>query len=364
MELKNIYYNPEAIGSFGGVNAFKRGLKLKNIKVENKELSNWLKGQEPYTRYKPRRKKFLRRSIITFREGQVWEADLIDMSNISRYNENYKFLLAVIDDFTKYVFCRTLKTKAGVEIANAFRSIIEESQHPPNYLRTDFGGEFISNHVKNVCKEYGIHIYYCYNTEVKCAIIERWIRSFRTRLARYFEYSRSYRYIDVLKAFIQSYNNSYHRSIQMSPAQAQQANPSQLFKVLHKRDSFRFDPTTLRSNGIGVGDFVRITRIEQVFEKGFYPKWTKEVFKVREIIPHPEFFSFKLEDLSGTELAGSFNIFEIQKVNPPDENTLYTIEKILARKTVRGTPFALVKWEGFPNQFNQWIPVTDIQQIT
>lgn len=98
------------------------------------------------TSYAPVRKKFPKRKIITLGIDNLWAADLATMTNYSYQNDNYKYMLNVIDTFSKYAWSRPLKKKNLVDVTKAFEEIINDAikigHKSPNLLHTDEGLEF------------------------------------------------------------------------------------------------------------------------------------------------------------------------------------------------------------------------------
>ncbi|GFT65713.1 chromo domain-containing protein [Trichonephila clavipes] len=159
---------------------------------------------------------------------------------------------------------------------------------------------------------------------------------------RVFTHRNSYKYLDILKPLVDSYNNSVHRSHGFAPANVTEADEPQLYKLLYKIDSpirFRF----------AVNDVVRISKARKLFRKGYLPGWTEETFIIYKRYPtNPP--TYVLQDLSGKEIAGRFYTEELQKIDKSD-NDLWAIEKII-RKKGRGTSRQLfVKWVGFDDSF-------------
>ena len=132
--MENIYYDPKHPASFGGVKKLEQAIP-KNKKDNVKE---WLKGQRVYTLHKPARKKFITHKTRTSHQNSQWQADLNDM--ITYKEGNYRYILTVIDVFTRYAWARPLKTKTGEEVVQAFAEIFKEGI--PHYLQTDQGKEF------------------------------------------------------------------------------------------------------------------------------------------------------------------------------------------------------------------------------
>jgi len=66
-------------------------------------------------------------------------------------------------------------------------------------------------------RRHGIHFYTSENKDLKASVVERFNRTFKTKMYRYFTYANTRRYVVVLDDLVRSYNNTYHRSIGMAP---------------------------------------------------------------------------------------------------------------------------------------------------
>ena len=117
-KLSSSYYDVRGVGSYGGVSALSRKTKIKPEGVKK-----WLESQDVYTLHKPVRYKFLRRKVIVAGPNQQWQADLVDVSRLSRHNQDNKFLLTCIDVFSKKAWVVPLKDKMGSSLLKAFQSI-------------------------------------------------------------------------------------------------------------------------------------------------------------------------------------------------------------------------------------------------
>ena len=92
--------------------------------------------------HRPKRKHFPRRQVKSNGIDLIFSADLVDMSHFARHNRGYKYLLTIIDIFSRYAWVMPLKTKTGKEITQAFSSVLKKSKRKPQKLWTDRGGEF------------------------------------------------------------------------------------------------------------------------------------------------------------------------------------------------------------------------------
>ena len=192
------------------------------------------------------------------------------MQSLAQHNDGVKYLLTCIDTFFKYVWIRSLKNKSGFCVKVAFESILEEKV--TLYLQTDKGTEFKNTLFQSQLTEYKIKFYTSEKDDIKAAIVERFNRTLKTRMYRYFTHSKSYRYVDVLENLVHSYNHTYHSSIGMSPATVIVKNESlvrqKLFCIHPEKPKWRFD----------IGQRVRISKRKQAFEKGYLSGWSEEIF--------------------------------------------------------------------------------------
>ena len=113
-----------------------------------------------------------------------WGADLADMQLISKFNKGFRFLLCVIDIFSKYVWVVPLKYKKRVSIANAFQKIFDVSKRKPNKIWVDKGGEFYNKSMKSSLQKNNIFMYST-NNEQKSVVAERFIRIIKNKIYKY-----------------------------------------------------------------------------------------------------------------------------------------------------------------------------------
>ena len=292
--------------------------------------------------HKPIRHKFPRRRVFAKKANDIWAADLIEMIPYSRQNKGYKYLLTVIDIFSKYGWIIPLKRKTGVEVADAFKKLFKEKI--PERIWVDNGPEFYNQHMKKLLKKHNIILYSTHN-ELKSCIVERWNRTMKTDMWKYFTANYTYKYIDILPALVEKYNNSYHRSIKCTPKEAmKRENTAKVFKALYGKDT-PYTPPKFKVN-----DRVRITKKRGIFDKGFTPNWKDEVFIISKIKPTKP-TTYIIRDERGEELGGSFYEPELQlsKVDT------YRIEKVLRKRVRNGQKQEYVKWYGYDSSHNQWI---------
>ena len=204
-------------------------------------------------------------------------------------------------------------------------------------------------------KEEEIQLYNTYN-ETKASVVERVIRTLKTRMWRYFTAKKTMRYIDVLPDLVDSYNRSKHRSIQKKPINVTQNNEREVWHTLYGK---RENEETVKYK-FEIGDQVRISKMKRTFEKGYLPNFSKEIFTISQHIPRQPPV-YKLKDYDQEELSGTFYNEELQKVIKEDD--VYEVEKILKKRGKGKNREVFVKWLGYPAKFNSWVPASQVKDI-
>ena len=180
----------------------------------NKSLSQNQKLVEELR--KPIIRKFKRRKVHAAFKDNIWDADLADMQLISKCNKGVRFLLCIIDIFSKYAWVVSLKGKKGVSIVPAFQSILKQSNRKPNKIWVDKGSEFYNASFKKWLQDNDIVMYSTHNEE-KSVVAERFIRTLKSKLYKYMTLKSKNVHIGKLDDILNEYNNTYHTTIKMKP---------------------------------------------------------------------------------------------------------------------------------------------------
>jgi hypothetical protein len=323
------YTNPSLPGAFTGLSGF-----LKNNKgVKKKLASRVIKGLPVYTLHVPIKYTFKRTRTFVKSIDDQWQADLVDMSNVAGSNSNYKFILTVIDVFSKKAWAIPLLNKTAERVKDAYKEIFKDGRKPKQ-IYSDDGNEF-----KGVCKDYltekNIEIFVA-KTKNKASVIERFNRTLKEMLHRYFTFMKeevkttnlhTKRYIDVLPKIMLNYNNKFHRSIKMSPNMVTKANENIVFKNL-------YSPSDINSIELKFkkGQFVRIVKEKSIFDKGYTAGWSKSIHVIYKIIAQdPVLYILReIRNDKVIETKGYYYTEELQQVELPFE-TKERVENILKK---------------------------------
>ena len=239
-------------------------------------------------------------------------ADLIEFAQYSRFNRGYKFILLVIDCFSRMMYVSPMKTKSASDCLEAFQNIFDKLERYPVHIVTDRGKEFFNYKLQNFFLSTGVNHYAIpTKTDSKASLAERAIRTIKARLQKIFFVNKSNRWIDVLDQVCNNYNKTPHRSIGMKPVDVTAENRKQVYKRLYP---YRSLTTVCRLN---IGDKVRRVREKKEFEKGYTENWSKEVYIVDAVRQSQTVCYYKIKTLDNRPVPG---IFYYQQLNLVSRN--------------------------------------------
>ena len=269
-EIDDIPYNQRPYGTtiVRGIinNKQQLGLSVNPNQILSQEL------------HKPRKINFTRRKVISNHIDHIWGIDLITMIKYSKQNKNYKYILTVIDFFSKYSWCYPLKSKKSEEIINSFEDIFKKSKRKPNFIQSDEGSEFTNSQTQIFFKNDNIKWYHTFNRDIKCSICERYNRTILNKIYKNFTLNNNTVWINDLDKIVNECNNSYHRTIRMKPINASlKVNENIIrnnlynFKITNKKPKF------------SIGDKVRVSLLKNTFEKSYTSNYSQEIFIIDDI---------------------------------------------------------------------------------
>ena len=349
--MNALFYNPILPSAYSTLPKLKQVVKSKN----KGKVQNWLLKQDAYTLHKPARKRFLRNSYTVNNIYDVFEIDLVDVQSLAKHNDKIKYLLNVIDVFSKQAYSEPLLNKTGVAITAAFSKILAKLKQTPTVVRSDRGKEFLNKSFQELLKQKGIEFQVCRNPDVKCSVVERFNRTLKTKMYKYFTYKNSYRYIDVLQKFLTAYNNTIHSSMGMAPSKINETNVLSVWQRLNSKQ-VKQKPVKFK-----VGQTVRISKEKMRFAKGFEQNYSTEVFKIAKVIRKSPQPVYEIVDLQDTPIEGQFYNEELTPVIIT-KSTMYKIDKILQQRVKNGRREYFVRWKGYGPEFDSWVSASNIKK--
>ena len=187
------------------------------------------------------------------------------MELISKCNKGFRFLLCVIDNYSKYAWVILLK---DITIASAFQKILKESNRKPKKIWVDKGSEFHNRSMKSWLEKNDIEMYSTHN-EGKSVIAERFIRTLKNKIYEYMTSISKNPYINKLDEIVNKYNNTYHSTIKTKHVVVKPNTNIDSSKEINNKDP-KFK----------IGDIVRISKYKNIFAKDYVPNWSEEVFVI------------------------------------------------------------------------------------
>ena len=356
-KFSDIYFDPKQSASFGGKKKLQHHF---SSSLDKKKVEHWLPTQLAYSLHKPIRKKFSTRPYRVAGLNELWQIDLMEMIPYAKSNKGYKYVAVCIDVFSRFAFALPTKSKTGAEIAPIIARMIESSEYPPpKKVQTDLGKEFYNKNVKEMFNKYSIQ-HYSVNSQFKAAIVERFIRTLREKLNRYFTHTGKKVWVDVLPSLILSYNSSPHRSLfNMKPIDITSENEFQIWEMKQRVDDEKKSKKT--KGGPKLLDYVRISRIStsKPFNRNFDQNWSDEIFRIVGIDEKVKPTMYIIEDEKHNVIDGKFYKEELQVIGI-EKPSVYRIEKILSTKGKGNHKQYLVKWHGYSNEYNTWISANNV----
>lgn len=303
------------------------------------------------------RKKISRNYYDVTYIDETWQCDLNDMRSLAKYNDDYRYLLTVIDLFSKFAWAEPLKSKKAEDVIKAFNVILKNRK--PLKVQSDKGTEFANEKFKSYLKKRGIKFYTTNQPSVKAAVVERFNRTLKDKMFKYFTKYNTYNYVKVLPKLLQSYNNRKHSSIGIPPSKVSVSNA---FQVAQNLSRIRRRGLVRSKVKFEVGDYVRVSKERTPFTKGYTPNYSTEIFKVKAIMKGLKVPTYQLEDLNGEEIKGTFYREELVRVRMTDASE-FQIDKILKRRRKGKKLEYLIKWRGYGDEFNSWEPASAVKRL-
>jgi len=171
-----------------------------DLENNKRDVEECLSSQNAYTLHKLVRKRFPRSPYTVTNIDVVWKMDLAYLSSLSKYNDKYKYVLNLIDIFSRHAWSVPLKDKPATSITAALKSLFQNRK--PIHIQSDKGTEFVNPTVQQYLKRQGVSFHTTHNPDIKGAIVEDFQRSVKSRMYKFFTKNNTYRYLDVIKKLV------------------------------------------------------------------------------------------------------------------------------------------------------------------
>ena len=361
--LKTIYEKPSNIGSFSSVYKLYQSAKNINKTITLNDVKQFLTTQDSYTLHKPSKKHFITQKILAPRPYVIISMDLLDLKNISEFNENFNFLVLFVDVFSKYLTVIPIKNKSKESILLALKTFFEKkNNHRYSRIYSDMESGLYSNLVLQYLKKMKKRVYSNSSKERKNALSERYIKHLKQKLYRYMSHYNTHSYINVLQDIVSSINVSPNRSLKnkhLTPEKLHKIKDNEFLQKQFKNMFYINEKTIKNPQLFNIGDIVRIPRADYT-QSPFFKKYkvlnSLELFKVIDVKKDRFPYLYILEDLGKERVKGSFYKNELTKSRLKN---FYPIE-VLKSRFKKNKKQYFVTWVGYPSKFNQWVLEKDI----
>ena len=280
MDLEKYYkkYN------FPASSTFIKQLKNEGIKTTKQEIDKFIgnRVEQQKTIIKNERKKTLGK-IVAYRPLSLIQMDIYVMAKYVKDNKGYKYILCMIDVFTRKVWAYKMKKKDNKNVQDSFKQFLSDSKikkYTPTILMSDNDSTFINKSFHEILeKNQIIHQPNILDDHHALGLIDRFARTLKMILTRLFLQTKSTNWINYLDEIIKNYNNNGHSAIDyISPNEAfLEKNFEKIYNINYEKSLFN-----ISISDIDVNDKVRI-KIKGQFRKGTEARYTDEVYTVKKV---------------------------------------------------------------------------------
>lgn len=359
-ELTKIYSDYAKPAGFTGRDQVWREAKKIDPTITKQDVQNFLETNLTYTQHKPKRVRFKRLKTIPDGYMTDLQADLGDFQRLSHKNKGYKYLLLAVDVLTRQVFVSPIKNKSFASMKEGFEEIFQQMPLKPSQIFTDQGREFISKDLREYFKTNDILSFTSSHGAIKAGVAERFIRTIKSRIYKYFGDYQTRKWIDVIHPIARAMNHSYCRVIGMRPIDVTPENAQQVWNTVYG-DALKVNRVNM-GKVHAPGTLVRIARERAPFHKGYLPTFSEQIYKVGGVKSAAQPITYEIvddrEDEAGTPLRGRFYDRELSKTSV----NKFVIEKVMGRRTTAaGVKQVLVKVFAYADPY--WVDLDAINYL-
>ena len=220
----------------------------------------------------------------------IWSLDILDLKDYGpEKNRNYRYVLVIIDNFSKYGWTIPLKNKNAQTIEDSFENILINSKRQPNLIESDRCKKFYNTIFQDFLNKNNNKLY-SRNSSYGAVFAERFNRTIRDLLKKIVFDQGDAKLIDILPTITKQYNNTVHSSTKLTPKDASlKKNEGFVYKnLLDKRKTVK--------PKYEVNNLVRTADLKKTFSKGDTTNWSYKLYKITEII-NDTIPSYRLDNL-------------------------------------------------------------------
>ena len=280
---------------------------VRSVPSYSSKIKKFLQQNVTSSLFRQVRHKYPRRRIKSYYPYNIMMFDTINYRNYGTKNKNFKYINIGIDVFSKMAYAEPMKKMNEFDSTIAMESILNKLPEIPQNIITDLGTEYYNSKIKALFERYGIN-HYSIRGKHKACVAERFIRTLKSRLEKYFFEKKTNNWIDVLDQFVVNYNNLYHRSIKMPPVNVSDSNRKEVFRTMYPKSLEQRRPR------LNKGDQVRLLKDKNIFEKGYTRSWSLEIYRIEKTFSESTVDFYLISDSEGNILPRKKYYWELNLV--------------------------------------------------
>ena len=358
-KIEKIYSDIRNPAGLSSVKKLYKAVNESGNKTSLKEVEDFLSSQPSYTLLKENPRKFRRRKYIFRKPGHTLVGDIAFLPQYKK--ENKPYLLVLLDGYSRYVNVFQINSLKSKEVSPIVDSFFESNIYKYEKFFTDEGNEFINKDISKIYKKHGIIRYHTFNKEIKCSLVERFIRTLKRKIVKFVTHFNDENYTNVLEDIIATYNCTPHSSLDGR-------SPLDIHLMYKWEDIKRFSKLLYKDNKqnqnlvrkkLAPGTVVRLKGIKNQFSRSFHIQNTYELFKVKKVNLNHIPITYSIVDLEGNKIDGIFYHQELIKVS----NSGFFEIKVVDKRVRKGKKEFLVEYVNYPMSERQWIKKSQIKKI-
>lgn len=327
-------------------------------RISKETIDEEFKKNDIYTRFYQYRRSKYHNPVYVYHKREQFQADTVVFSDplMMKATKNVKYLLVVIDVFTKYAWVFPLKDIKGEKIAECFQGLFKDNK--PEKLTTDAGKEFVNQRVQNVLQTHNVK-HFISKGRAKASVAERFnltIQRLIYQLCRYHN-TNEWTSDTILGKAMRIYLKRKHRTIKMSPIDGEKPNNQPILYQTYITKYRKADENSKQPK-FKIGDTVRISSIRKPFDRGYHQNFTTEVWRISKVLDNLPRPRYVVKDENNEVLDNILNENELVAYKPSD---VYDIEKVIKTRWRKGKKEALVRWLHYDKKFDSWISYDDLK---
>ena len=360
-EIIENYHTPGHPTAFAGVS---KVVEYYDGRADRDLVERALQSSDVYTRHREYKQPKYYNPYYVYDQREQVQADLIDIKDLAGHNDGVKYLLLMIDLFSRKVWVLPLKSKTAGVTRDAMETWLDSlGRRQCEIFATDRGLEFNNGPVRELLRRRGIQQQFKSGTS-KASFAERANKSIQTLIYKYLTHNQTFRYIDKLDSIVSSYNHRPHRSLSnVSPHEADKPRSRDWIRGILQRAHAERRNKARKTPKLRLGDTVRIKILAKKVSgdsRAYVPQFKGEYFKIIEVKTNMMVPMYRIQSMDTDEIiSDSFYGEELQKVR----GDVYQVERVLRERGRGRNRELLVKWMFFGPRHNSWVKASDVTNV-